>query len=782
MKDIHYFGIRHHGPGSSRRLLAALEQLQPEVVLIEGPADCTELLPFLASAAMKPPVALLSFINDETGYSLYYPFDEYSPEYQAICWALQAGRAVRFIDLPVSVQLATMLDSAGEPHAATALPVVTSVATTESSAAAEPQQQGSLSETDIDTAQASRALRLDPISVLAKVAGFEDGESWWNQVVEQSSDQDPAVFSALEQAMAELRAAIAEDCPREAQREAHMRLQVAEAAKHASGPIAVVCGAWHLPALKAKVSQKDDKALLKSLPAKLAAKRVNSTWIPWTSPRLASDSGYGAGVPAPMWYRHLWRHGQNEASLALWLTKVAQQLRDAGLMVSTASVIDTVRLCNSLAAVRGRPSPGFEEARDASIASLCGGESLWWQQIANTRLLGAEVGEVPADVPLAPLLDDLQRWQKQTRLKSEALPKELLLDLRSEAGQLKSWLLHRLRLLAVPWGKAGDTGSSRGTFRERWVIAWQPEFAVQLVENQIYGSSIASAASERTIHKMRELRQLGPLAGLVMSALEAELPRAVEQGFALLAERAAHTAEGLDLLDGLPPLVDISRYGTSRNLSLAHVNELIERLALQAALSLPVVVRQLNDDESTHYRTAIANAHSQLELAQVPEPVMAAWWHALQEVVESALCDAGVRGLACRLLYQAKRLDDDSLQALMARMLSPANAIQQAKGFFEGFFSGAAERLLYDGRLRQLVDEWLQSLDEQAFIESLPLLRRVFAELDAMERRRLLDALDAGELTPRLDVKLNDGLVPQWPDYLATLGQLLTGDSAWMNK
>ena len=43
MKEIHYFGIRHHGPGSSRRLLAALERLQPAVVLIEGPADCSEL-------------------------------------------------------------------------------------------------------------------------------------------------------------------------------------------------------------------------------------------------------------------------------------------------------------------------------------------------------------------------------------------------------------------------------------------------------------------------------------------------------------------------------------------------------------------------------------------------------------------------------------------------------------------------------------------------------------------------------------------------------------------
>ncbi|WP_345870436.1 DUF5682 family protein [Shewanella algae] len=771
MKNIHYFGIRHHGPGSARRLVAALERLNPALVLIEGPADCSELVPFLASDEMKPPVALLSFVTDETGHSLYYPFAEYSPEYQACRWALNTNTEVRFIDLPVSVQLASRLQDIG-PEPEDDDDTATEADDTDTDSASLPEDS---------PAPYEGRLRQDPVSALALLAGYEDGESWWNHVIEQGSDDDPELFDALAQAMAELRSAMPNDSLREAQREAFMRLQIAEAAKQNAGPIAVVCGAWHLPGLKTKVSQKEDKAQLKSLPAKLAPKRVSSTWIPWTSPRLASESGYGAGVAAPMWYSHLWQHGYDEVSLTRWLTQVADMLRAAGLMVSTAAVIETLRLCHSLAAIRARPSPGFEEARDASIATMCGGEARWWQQISQQLLLGSRVGEIPADVPLAPLLDDLQRWQKKTRLKSEALPRELSLDLRSESGQLKSWFLHRLRLLDVPWGEQGSAGASRGTFRERWVIAWQPEFAVQLVENQIYGSSLVQAAAERTIQRMREQRQLGELANLVLEALEAELPRAVELGFELLAERAAHTAEGLDLLDCLPPLVDISRYGTSRNLSLAHVNELIERLAVQASLSLPIAVRQLNEDESNHYRLAVGRAHAQLELAQVADSVMEGWWQALIEVVNTGLCDAGVRGLCCRLLYQAKRLDEDYLAQLMAKMLSPANPIVEAKGFFEGFFSGAAERLLYDPRLRQSVDNWLLSLEEEAFVESLPLLRRVFAELDAMERRRLLDSLNAKVVAKGTEYSVNDALVPLWSAHLEGLGKLLAGDNQWMN-
>ena len=53
-------GIRHHGPGSARSLLGALDALTPDIVLIEGPSDASELLTYVADAQTEPPVALLA--------------------------------------------------------------------------------------------------------------------------------------------------------------------------------------------------------------------------------------------------------------------------------------------------------------------------------------------------------------------------------------------------------------------------------------------------------------------------------------------------------------------------------------------------------------------------------------------------------------------------------------------------------------------------------------------------------------------------------------------------
>ena len=46
-------GIRHHGPGSARSVAAALDAIQPQAVLVEGPPDADALIPLAASVARQ---------------------------------------------------------------------------------------------------------------------------------------------------------------------------------------------------------------------------------------------------------------------------------------------------------------------------------------------------------------------------------------------------------------------------------------------------------------------------------------------------------------------------------------------------------------------------------------------------------------------------------------------------------------------------------------------------------------------------------------------------------
>ena len=742
--DVFYFGIRHHGPGSADSLVQALQELKPVAVLIEGPADASALLPLLARPEMQPPVALLCYPEDDPASTSFWPFAEFSPEYQATLWAVANNATVRFIDLPSSARVAPVEGTEKAEADATEVTVETEIA---------PHLR-------------------DPIGTLAQAAGYEDGESWWADIIEQNPEPGP-IFAAIADAMTTLREGEGPLAEFEAKREAHMRLEIAAARKEFDGPIAVVCGAFHVPALQATRPLTEDQALLKGL----ARRKSTMTWAPWTGPRLALGFGYGAGVVAPGWCKHLWQtRGQGDASV-LWLARIATVLRAKGHMVSTASLIEAERLARTLAVIRERPKPGFEELRDAAIAALFNGEALLWALVEAELLLGADVGEIPPDTPLAPLIEDLQRNQKAARLKPEALERELSVDLRSESGLFRSTLLHRLNVLGVHWGKLTDSGRSRGTFRERWMLSWEPEYAVRLVENLVYGPTIEKAANGRLIQMIGAATSLDALAALVQSAITANLSEASTAGLATLEERAARSSECLEILASVPPLADIIRYGEARKTETARLSGLLERLIVEGGIALTYAARDLDAQASTALVGAMRKADEAIKLVEPEQNVLDAWRNGLAAALDGSRSTALVAGCAAHLLYEAGHLSADAAAGLIARRLSPGTPVTEAAGFFEGFFSTAGQRLIYDAGLRGAVDAWLNSLDEDAFISHLPLLRRVFSHLDSMERRRLIEAvlgrasrLPAG-LTP------TPGSGEAWRRHLERLGPLLMSEN-----
>jgi Family of unknown function (DUF5682) len=132
-----------------------------------------------------------------------------------------------------------------------------------------------------------------------------------------------------------------------------------------------------------------------------------------------------------------------------------------------------------------------------------------------------------------------------------------------------------------------------------------------------------------------------------------------------------------------------------------------------------------------------------------------------------------VVGTAARLLYEAELLSVGDAAGLLGRMLSPGIPVAEAAGFFEGFFEGAGQRLIHDAALREAVDAWLMALDEEAFINNLPLFRRVFSILDRSERRRLLDALFGESGGGAKGYRLVSGAAEIWPAHQARILALL---------
>ncbi|MEP6502364.1 MAG: DUF5682 family protein [Betaproteobacteria bacterium] len=727
-----FFGIRHHGPGCARSLLKAFEALRPDCVLIEGPPEADELLRFVLSEGMAPPVALLGYAPDEPRLAVYHPFAEFSPEWQALRWAAGAGVPARFIDLPLTHELAfakaaraaeaQAQQADGDDEAAVAIPG-------EEEAAATPAAVQDDADPDPH----------DPLGWLGRAAGYADGEAWWNHMVEERADGSE-LFEAIADAMTALRAELGdrhrtpEDARREAMREAHMRQCVRAAQKEGFERIAVVCGAWHVPALRENVAIKADAALLKGLP-KL---KVQSTWVPWTYRHLTRASGYGAGIAAPGWYEHLWNTHAAPANRAVgWLARVARLMRERELDCSSAHLIEAARLADTLAALRERPAPGLEELDEASRTVLTMGDDAALQFIRAALVVGDRLGAVPADVPTVPLQRDVDALQMRLRLKPEALQKTLDLDLRNDNDLARSHLLHRLNLLDVPWGRVAKVGrSARGTFHEVWTLQWQPEFALRLIEASLWGQTVEQAATARAQARCADAKTLAELSALVDQALLADLDTAVAGATRALEDRAALTGDAAQLLATLPPLANVFRYGNVRQTDAALVARVLDGLAVRAAIGLPVACGGIDDSAAETLRGLVLGALAAIALRD-GEEATAAWRRALAQVAAQVGAHDLVKGLATRLLLDAGTWTAPAAAQAMSLNLSVGAEPAHAAAWLEGFLNRNAVVLLHDPTGWALVDEWLAGLTQDHFIRVLPLVRRTFSAFAATELRDL---------------------------------------------
>ncbi|MEQ6436008.1 DUF5682 family protein [Comamonas sp. w2-DMI] len=767
---LHFFGIRHHGPGCARSLLAALERLQPDCILVEGPPEGEALLPLLQSPELRPPVAMLVYRQDEPSHAAFYPFAEFSPEWQALHWAGRHQVPVRFFDLPQTHAMAIEAQRREQPRPEQAESEAggqddaveggEAAAAGQALPAAEDRADMAL---DGEANIAARHLPGDPLDWLAHAAGFEDGESWWNRLVEERGDSEQ-LFESIAEAMAAVRCEIAKESGahgehwrgahygrREALREAWMRQCMREAVRAGHQRIAVVCGAWHVPALKENVTAKADSALLKGLPKA----KVQATWAPWTYRNLASSSGYGAGVTSPGWYAHLWQCSAPGKALvaaapastvrtAGWLARVAHLLREKDLDCSSAHIIEATRLAESLAALRGQPSPGLEELNEAISTVICMGETAPLQLIEDGLTVGDVLGTVPADVPQVPLQRDIEQQQKTLRLKPEAATRLLALDLRKDTDLARSRFLHRLRLLGIDWGTlARDAQRNRGTFRESWQLQWQPELAVRIIEASVHGATVAQAATARLRASLTPGTPLPALAQAIDDALLADLPQLVEALVATLAERAATTGDVAQLLQALPPLAGVYRYGSVRQTDTALLAAVIDSLVLRAAIGLPVACMAMDQEAAAAMRTQVLAAHDALRLRGAGEPDAQAgesrnaWRAALRSLAMGDAAAALLRGMACRLLLDEHLLESGEAVAQFGRNLSLGVAPMDVAAWLDGFLNQQALVLLHDEAIWGAVDAWLTQLGEAQFAQILPLVRRSFSAFSNHERQSL---------------------------------------------
>lgn len=738
---VNLFGIRHHGPGSSKSLIKALHKYKPDVILLEGTEESDDLLKYVTNPELKPPVAILIYNPKDLGQAVYYPFTEFSPEWQTIKYAREQGVPIINFDLPQAIRFALM------PPTEMAI-VENSSKTTEKETSEEDLPEGEGFEVNYE------AVRQDPLGYMAKLAGYEDGERWWEVTFEQYDGEPEEVFESILQIMTALR----EDLPIketpdaliEHLREAYMRKCLRDAIKEGYQRIAVVCGAWHTPALDLDANPaKADAVLLKGLP-KI---KTQATWIPWTYERIARSSGYGAGVISPAWYKLLFFTPEN--AVIEWMAQVAQLFREEDLDASSAHIIEAVRLANALAALRGMMLPGIEELYEAAKTIFTAGHDSPFELIEQRLIIGEAMGEVPSEIPNVPLQQDIDVQIKSLKLSKYQTPEGVWLkankakpkgglDLRNEHDRAQSYFLHRLKLICIPWGREEiASGRERSTKNEYWFLKWKPEFVLQMIEAGMWGNTVEMASTNLSLHQAREANSLVELTDLLDSVIKSNLPTAMDKLVTILRDMAALTKDVQHLMQALPTIVNILRYGDVRKTDVGMLETMLGELVPRICVGLPSAAAALDDEASQKFFDLIIQTHRALTLLN-DSSFLTEWREVLALVSVSDAMHGTLQGVATRLLFDSQVIDIEAAAAKMSYALSTGATVQKSAGWIEGFLFGSGLLLIHNPALWNIIDGWVAGLNASNFQGLLPLLRRTFSAFAKPEREKMLQIAKKG--------------------------------------
>ena len=718
MKGPVFFGVRHLSPAAAFQLRKALDQAEPELVLVEGPSDLNSQMEWLCHPGTRFPAAILAYTRQPPVRTVLWPFAVYSPEIQAILWANEHGVECRFMDLPSSVFLAL------RPWPA-------------------PVRE--------EDGEAEEAPTTESVYQLLETVTGEDHDTFWERNFEQLGDGED--FRTVNGTFGrQLRAAAGESRRDQAEtvvREAYMKRVVAQAAASGISPekIFCVCGSFHVAGLEENAPMTDEEE--RSLP------RADSraTLMPYSYYRLSSRSGYGAGNRAPAYFELLWdalNGGGIRETAYFYLTRLAAAHRKAGNLVSSAEVIEAARLADTLAALRGSRYPTLSDLRDASVATMGHGSFSELALAAADTEIGRTIGFLPEGVARTSVQEDFYRQLKELRLERfrTAQGQRLDLDLReklnvkSEAAALgdlrRSFFLHRLRVLGVRFANLLPSRQEGASWGEYWELRWTAEVEIQVVESALLGDTIEGAAAFALKERSDESASIAEAAAIFQDAFLCGMPAAASHALSVLQGLSVDSAAIGQVAETASQLSLVVRYGNLRRFDPAPVVPLIEQLYLRACLTLADAC--VCDAKAA---PAVTQAMDRLNTLQLSHDFLeeGRWLDLLASLSDRDDLNTRCSGFAMAILLERGKADEELLAREVSRRLSPGVPAELGAGWFEGLAGKNRYALIARLSLWRHLDDYLSGLDEDAFRRALVFLRRAFADFSPGEKNDIAENL-----------------------------------------
>lgn len=767
-EKIYFAPVRHHSPACAYSTASLIEQINPDYVLIEGPDSFNGLISGLLHQDTQPPVAImvqteikagaLKDGSDAVTRSAYFPFCEYSPEWQALKQGSRYKAQLQFIDLPWAAQV-------------------------------------NIDETDEGQSQSLQKERYLAhslfIAQLAKKSGCRDHDELWEQLFElrtfeQLTDwsaffKDSFIWCGLARLDYEPEVLESEGST---QRESHMQAHIQSIkTKQPNAKIVIVTGGFHTLALIEGLAERATQQFaLTAIAQKQFVKQQKtaeneSAWlIRYSDDKLDALNGYASGMPSPAFYQKVWEtllqqrqereNGRvrptqvyrNKLGIA-YLAKVATILREKqfdaapGFLSVKLAAEQSIRL----AAFRGHAGTGRYDLLDGLQSAFIKGsldesQDELWHEI-KTCFSGFRLGQIPKGTTTPPLVAQTYEMAKGFRFKlDDTLSKISRLDVyRNKQHRLRSRFLHLLAFLDIHFAKhlSGPnfmSGNQMDVLFEEWQYAWTPNVEGELIALSEKGTQLKTIALNRLFEMEKNLEQQGvsrssqSAVTLLMQAAIIGLHQRIPTLFSLLDSYIQQDTKFESLVACGHKLVHLWRGRQFFDIEENFTIEARLDALLQQVFYCFEQITQGDEQQQEMYFNALLSCRELVTF--MPEinknhDYYHDFYHQLARCKDQLNHVPLLKGAVDALRYLGAKTDEETLVNEIQSAFSAGSDPEIAIGYFIGVMRAAPELILRIPLLIDSLNDLLSKWDESRFIQVLPDLRFAFSQLTPKQNAQM---------------------------------------------
>ncbi len=829
MAEIVLLPVRHHSPACAYHVSRTIEEIRPDIILVEGPENANPLIPVMVHEDTKAPFAIYYSYHDQAGriseekerYRCYYPFLDYSPELAAFRTGQRLEIRTAFIDLSYGDILAVSREG-----------------------------RGLLKEEDEKSNYNDDYLlsRNSYLQQLCEKTGLRSFEEFWEKYFELNGIEEKSErwFDNLLTYCALAR----ENTPRESMeedgclaRERHMAERIREYAGELAGEggtVMAVTGGFHTPGLRALLDNEDEESITAAVPArqktetakeakargqegpageslrqgdalsedhpaasgrktgkgaeetagreikyakmeKVPEKDQGVYLMPYSMEAADALNGYASGMPFTGFYQRIWEGLQEtltpyeDAVLDMIVTAGKETRRKEGYL-STYDEICACAMANGLADIRGKRQPGAYELLDAVLSSFVKGEyniaTDAPMRFLRKAMTGNAVGALCRQADVPPIIYDFQEQCRKFGIKTTStLETETTLSIFSNPKhRLYSMFLNRMNYLKTAFarkikGPNLQLKRDRNLMREIWKYKWSIQVNSALIEVSVYGATIEEAAVSLVKEALKKEIGARESAVLLTQVFEMGLTQQIQPVYDRAEEQLLRDTDFYSLAEALKSLLMMEELAGLYD-SRMEFGHLIH-IGCRKLISLLPAMTKIKDEDLNSCMNALKLLY-QVTGREGEDFAQERedYYDILGKMTRDGEIQAGLNGCTYGILYGSGKVTAREVEAACRGYLGGTREqLFSTAQFFRGLFFTARDLVFIGETFIGMLDEFFGRVSEEEFMELLPELRMAFTYFTPRETDKIAAAAAALHGRGRRDILERKEVYPDWYSY-----------------